>query len=127
LQLYDLKLTFNPTLLPGGSGTSFFCNSATRVTCGTGGGTSPTSLPIPPPLEITVNYGDGSGEATWTGTEPANVFQHMYSEPGMYNIVAKSESAYRRNREGEGEKKKERKRERERERESRHHGLYTVT
>ncbi len=42
-------------------------------------------------LEITVDYGDGSGVQRWTTAEPTNVWQHRYTTPGVYTIMYYSE------------------------------------
>ena len=47
-----------------------------------------------PPVEIAVDFGDGSGQAKWRGgavPTHLDVFRHMYSLPGTYHISIRSE------------------------------------
>ena len=45
-----------------------------------------------PPLEIVVDYGDGSGGASWRQDSMVDVFTHIYTVPGTYGISVKSEN-----------------------------------
>lgn len=45
-----------------------------------------------PPVIITVDYGDGSGEQSWSRAAPANLWTHMYQLPGRYWVHVSSES-----------------------------------
>lgn len=44
-----------------------------------------------PPVEITVDFGDGSGEQKWTREQPRNLWQHAYQMPGRYWVHISSE------------------------------------
>lgn len=39
-----------------------------------------------PPLEVVVDYGDGSGPVTWSRENTVDVWSHEYSRPGLYAI-----------------------------------------
>ena len=39
-----------------------------------------------PPVVMTVDFGDGSGEQKWDRDSPHDVWTHKYSKPGMYTI-----------------------------------------
>ncbi len=39
-----------------------------------------------PPLDILVDFGDGTGARKWTTQHPVNVWQHRYSRPGTYTV-----------------------------------------
>ena len=39
-----------------------------------------------PPVVVTVDFGDGSGEQKWDRDHPHDVWTHKYSKPGMYTI-----------------------------------------
>ena len=43
-----------------------------------------------PPVIITVDYGDGSGEQSWSRAAPANLWTHMYQLPGRYWVSVSS-------------------------------------
>ena len=43
-----------------------------------------------PPVVITVDFGDGSGEQKWDRDSPHDVWTHKYSQPGMYTIFVMS-------------------------------------
>ena len=45
-----------------------------------------------PPLEITVDYGDGTILQTWTQEDPRNFWNHIYVLPGVYTIRVKCKS-----------------------------------
>ena len=45
-----------------------------------------------PPLEILVDYGDGSGANTWTRGNMLELWSHVYTRPGKYNIAVHSMS-----------------------------------
>ena len=45
-----------------------------------------------PPLEILVDYGDGSGGNTWTRGNMLELWSHVYTRPGKYNIAVHSMS-----------------------------------
>ena len=44
-----------------------------------------------PPLEITVDYGDGSGSNKWTSDYKQKLWAHSYTVPGEYDIFVRSE------------------------------------
>ena len=39
-----------------------------------------------PPVVMTVDFGDGSGEQKWDRDSPHDVWTHKYAKPGMYTI-----------------------------------------
>ena len=39
-----------------------------------------------PPVKITVNFGDGSGEQDWTREDPRDLWTHQYQFPGRYTV-----------------------------------------
>ena len=41
-----------------------------------------------PPVDIFIDYGDGSPIATWTKDQPKNIWRHKYSNPGNYVVTA---------------------------------------
>jgi len=41
---------------------------------------------ILPSINVTVDYGDGSGPYTWTRDDLQDVWSHVYSEPGTFTI-----------------------------------------
>ena len=43
-----------------------------------------------PPLEIIVDYGDGSGANTWTRGNMLELWSHVYTRPGEYHIAVHS-------------------------------------
>ena len=43
-----------------------------------------------PPVEIVVDFGDGSGEQKWERENIQDVWTHSYSQPGMYTIFVMS-------------------------------------
>ena len=45
-----------------------------------------------PPLEILVDYGDGSGPNTWTRGNMLELWSHVYTRPGEYYIAVHSMS-----------------------------------
>ncbi len=47
----------------------------------------------PPPLEIVVDFGDGSPQLGWSPTNPLNVFVHQYQTEGDFTIAVRSEHA----------------------------------
>ena len=47
-------------------------------------------LPSMPPVLITVDYGDGSGEQIWSREEPALLWTHKYQLPGRYWVHVSS-------------------------------------
>ena len=70
---------------PDEAGLRFECTSATFANCDSG-----TSSVPPPPLDISIDYGDDSGVARWNEDAPADVFRHVYSAPGTYHISVQS-------------------------------------
>ena len=49
-----------------------------------------------PPVRITVDYGDGSGEQIWSREEPALLWTHKYQLPGRYWVHVSSKSGINR-------------------------------
>ena len=45
---------------------------------------------VAPPVAITVDYGDGSGEQLWQRENVQDVWTHSYSQPGIYTIFVMS-------------------------------------
>ena len=45
-----------------------------------------------PPVVITVDYGDGSGEQMWTRDQPRNLWTHKYQLPGRYWVHISSKT-----------------------------------
>lgn len=43
-----------------------------------------------PPLEIIVDYGDGSGSNKWTRDYKQRLWAHSYSHPGEFEIFVRS-------------------------------------
>ena len=43
-----------------------------------------------PPVEIIVDFGDGSGEQKWERENIQDVWTHSYSQPGIYTIFVMS-------------------------------------
>ena len=43
-----------------------------------------------PPVEIVVDFGDGSGEQKWERENIQDVWTHIYSQPGVYTIFVMS-------------------------------------
>lgn len=43
-----------------------------------------------PPVIITVDYGDGSGEQKWTRDDPRDLWSHKYQLPGKYWVHVSS-------------------------------------
>ena len=43
-----------------------------------------------PPVIITIDYGDGSGEQKWTREDPRDMWSHKYQLPGKYWVHASS-------------------------------------
>ncbi len=80
-QIMELSITFNP------GANAVVCSSADFMYCGRTG----TPQPPPPPVEITVDFGDGSGQAVWHEDAPTNIFQHRFAAPGTYYVAVKSE------------------------------------
>ena len=39
-----------------------------------------------PPVNITVNFGDGTGEQLWTREDPRDLWTHAYQLPGHYTV-----------------------------------------
>jgi PKD repeat protein len=39
-----------------------------------------------PPINVTVDFGDGSGTYVWTREDRQDVWSHIYSEPGLYTV-----------------------------------------
>ena len=39
-----------------------------------------------PPVTVQVNFGDGTGEQTWTREDPRDLWTHTYQLPGMYTV-----------------------------------------
>ena len=37
-----------------------------------------------PPVEIVVNFGDGTGEQRWSREDPRDLWVHQYQMPGFY-------------------------------------------
>ena len=50
-----------------------------------------TRLQSMPPVLITVDYGDGSGEQIWSREAPALLWTHKYQLPGRYWVHVSSE------------------------------------
>ena len=46
--------------------------------------------PSPPSFQIVVDFGDGSGGSMWTPDQPNNIFQHIFSIPGLYGVAVSS-------------------------------------
>ena len=46
-----------------------------------------------PPVVITVDFGDGSGEQYWTRDDPRDLWTHNYQLPGKYWVHVNSKSA----------------------------------
>ena len=55
---------------------------ATSIGCQNDGST--------PPVEIIVDFGDGSGEQKWERENIQDVWTHSYSQPGIYTIYVMS-------------------------------------
>ena len=64
-------------------GNNFLCTATDFSTCGLG---------AVPPVQITVDYGDGSGSQVWTHDNQLNVFKHVYSQAGKFTISVRSKS-----------------------------------
>jgi hypothetical protein len=66
------------------------------VTAGAGGNDetqcalSSSSGQARPPVVVTVNYGDGSGEQVWTREDPRQLWTHVYQKPGRFWVVVTS-------------------------------------
>ena len=45
-----------------------------------------------PPVVITVDFGDGSGEQYWTREDPRDLWTHKYQLPGKYWVHVNSKS-----------------------------------
>lgn len=60
--------------------------SSTNVDCNDSGNI--------PPLEILVDYGDGSGTALWTQYQRRDVWSHVYTTAGNYTIFVMSTHQY---------------------------------
>ncbi len=43
-----------------------------------------------PPLDIFVDFGDGSGTQIWIPELTPNVWQHRYTFPGTYTVTFRS-------------------------------------
>ena len=39
-----------------------------------------------PPVNISVNFGDGTGEQLWTREDPRDLWTHAYQLPGHYTV-----------------------------------------
>ena len=63
-----------------GGGEHFFCNpdDLNGIMC--------SKLVTPPPVEITVDYGDGSKYPKWTPETIRNIWRHSYLQAGYYKI-----------------------------------------
>ena len=46
-----------------------------------------------PPVVITVDFGDGSGEQYWTREDPRDLWTHKYQLPGKYWVHVNSKPA----------------------------------
>ena len=77
------------------------CNSGTTISDGPPPTCTPTSATPTitkdcakdgemPPVVVTVDFGDGSGEQKWDRDSPHDVWTHKYSRPGMYTIFVMS-------------------------------------
>ena len=44
-----------------------------------------------PPVVITVDFGDGSGEQRWRRAAPADLWSHQYQLPGTYWVHVSTE------------------------------------
>ena len=62
---------------------SMTCSSTTYSNCG---------VTDPAPVEVTIDFGDGSGAFTWTSAAPTDIFVHTYTLAGTYEVTAWSES-----------------------------------
>ena len=47
-----------------------------------------------PPVIITVDYGDGSGEQKWTRDDPRDMWSHKYQLPGKYWVHVSSKKIF---------------------------------
>ena len=45
-----------------------------------------------PPVNISVNFGDGSGEQRWSREDPRHLWSHQYTLPGSYWVSVASEN-----------------------------------
>ena len=39
-----------------------------------------------PPVNISVNFGDGTGEQLWTREDPRDLWTHVYQVPGHFTV-----------------------------------------
>ena len=58
----------------------YYCHAANPDTCSSAAGNLP-------PVNITVDYGDGSGIAKWTRENTQDLWRHAYVRSGTYNIA----------------------------------------
>jgi hypothetical protein len=47
-----------------------------------------------PPVNITINFGDGTGEQLWTREDPRDLWTHMYQLPGRYTVSVATVNEY---------------------------------
>ena len=62
----------------------YYCHAANPDTCSSAAGNLP-------PVTIKVDYGDGSGVATWTRENRQDLWRHAYVKAGIYNIAIAGE------------------------------------
>ena len=48
-----------------------------------------------PPLEISMDWGDGSGQQFWTPVRPYNIWKYQYTKPGTFNLYYRSKNIYK--------------------------------
>ena len=58
----------------------YYCHAANPDTCSSAAGNLP-------PVNISVDYGDGSGVALWTRENRQDLWRHAYVRAGIYNIA----------------------------------------
>ena len=81
------KVVIEATIGSAPSG-PFVCSGTDANTLKCANSVDPTEFP---PLEIVVDYGDGSGPMTWLShvispNEERDVWSHTYTKPGKYEI-----------------------------------------
>ena len=87
MEAVELEVSFGEYVCKheNGTGDNMHAICGLKDSSGAGSGNSM------PPVLITVDYGDGSGEQIWSREEPALLWTHKYQLPGRYWVHVSSE------------------------------------